>query len=180
MYCDNVFGPVRQWGFLVKDLDAAMDSWMNQLGVGPWWGFRNVGLTSVFRGQETEVKMDVGLAYHQGVQIELIHQTNDVLSPYSEFYSTDKQQMLHQMAYFAKDIDAAVAKAKGLGMNEVGHVKTLLGTRYYYMDSPAMDGLVIELMEVQDDFVEDYDRCARETEAWDGKADPYRLIDLGM
>ena len=35
---EPLFGPIRQWGFLVKDIDAAMHGWVQQLGVGPWWG----------------------------------------------------------------------------------------------------------------------------------------------
>jgi hypothetical protein len=177
MFCDGLFGPIKQWGFLVKDLDRAMACWVDQLGVGPWWGFRNVPVTAQFQGEESQVTMDVGLAFQSGVQIELIQQTNDALSPYSAFYAGDGEQMLHQVAYFAPDIDAAVARARDNGMREVGSIKTLLGTRYVYMDSPALEGLVIELMEVHDGFVEEYERNAREAESWDG-SEPYRLISL--
>jgi hypothetical protein len=177
MFCDSIFGPVKQWGFLVKDLDEAMACWVDQLGVGPWWGFRNVRVTSQFQGSETNVTMDVGLAFQSGVQIELIHQTNDVASPYRAFYETDARQTLHQVAYFAKDIDAAVAKAQGMGMSEVGSVSTLIGTRYVYMDSPALQGLVVELMEIHDGFEEEYERNAAEAQRWDG-SDPYRLISI--
>lgn len=116
MYCDSIFGPVMQWGFLVKDINEAMACWVDQLGVGPWWGFRNVAATSQFQGTMSDVKMDVGLAFQSGVQIELIQQTNDVLSPYSAFYETDAKQTLHQIAYFAKDIDAAVSRPQARGM----------------------------------------------------------------
>lgn len=177
MQANKLFGPVKQWGYLVKDLDSAMDCWVNQLGVGPFWGFKNVPLTSYFQGQETEVMMDVGLAYQNGVQIELIHQTNDVLSPYSEFYQTDKAQMLHQVAYLCPDIDAAVATGKAAGLKEVGYIKTMMGNRYYYMDSPALNGLVIELMEQDELYVSEFERCLKETEEWDG-SEPFRLISL--
>ncbi len=177
MFADKLFGPIKQWGYLVKDLDEAMDCWVNQLGVGPFWGYRNVPVTAYFQGQETSVVMDVALAYQNGVQIELIHQTNDVLSPYSDFYGTDKKQFLHQVAYHAADIDAAVARAKSVGMEEVGSIKTMMETRYVYMASPQMDGLVIELMEVDEGIVADFDRCAKEAEQWDG-SEPYRLVTL--
>lgn len=177
MFANQLFGPVTQWGYLVKDLDKAMDCWVNQLGVGPFWGFRNVPLTSVFQGQENEFKMDVGLAYQNGVQIELIQQTDDALSPYSEFYKTDQAQMLHQVAYLCPDIDAAVAKGKLAGLSEVGYIKTMMGSRYYYMDSPALNGLVVELIQQDDYFVSEFERCSREAEDWDG-ADPYRLVSL--
>ena len=175
MFCDAIFGPVKQWGFLVKDLDQAMACWVEQLGVGPWQGYRNVRVTSHFQGSETEVTMDVGLAFQSGVQIELIHQTNDVASPYRAFYETDASQTLHQVAYFAKDINAAISKAESLGMREVGSITTLLDTRYVYMDSPALQGLVIELMEIHDGFEEEFERGKALAVSWDGQ-DPYRLV----
>lgn len=175
MFCDTLFGPVRQWGFLVKDLDTAMRCWVEQLGVGPWWGYRNARVTSVFGGETTEVEMSIGLAFQNGVQIELIHQLNDAVSPYRAFYDRPEQQMLHQVAYFAPGIDAAVAKAKSVGMREVGYIESATGARFYYMDSPALEGLVIELMQVDDAFVADYERCASEAAQWDG-AEPWRLV----
>ncbi len=177
MFTTQLFGPIKQWGFLVKDLDQAMAYWKDTLGVGPWWGYRNVTLEAHYQGQVNEVTMDVGLAYQNGVQIELIHQTNDVLSPYSEFYHSDKQQFMHQIAYFAPDIDAAIARGKQAGMTEQGFCKTMLNQRYVYMAHPMMGDVVVELMEVDDGFIADYQRCAEEAENWDG-SDPFRLISL--
>jgi hypothetical protein len=129
MLATQLFGPIKQWGFLVKDLDQAMAYW------------------------------------------------KDVLSPYSEFYNTDKQQFLHQVAYFTPDIDTAIATAKQAGMTEQGFCKTMLDQRYVYMGHPMMGDVVVELMEVDDGFVADYERCAQQAETWDG-SDPYRLISL--
>ena len=70
MFADDILGPVKQWGFLVKDLDQAMASWVDQLGVGPWWGYRNVPAQAVVDGESSDIVMSVGLAYHQGVQVE--------------------------------------------------------------------------------------------------------------
>ena len=98
MFADSILGPVKQWGFLVKDLDQAMQSWVEELGVGPWWGYRKVAAKAYVDGQEDNLVMSVGLAYHQGVQIELIHQTNDAPSPYRYFYErgTEAQVMQQQ------------------------------------------------------------------------------------
>lgn len=177
MYADTLLGPVKQWGYLVKDLDAAMQCWVEQLGVGPWWGYRNVSMESTFGGEVNQVTIDVALAYQNGVQIELIQQTNDVLSPYSAFYATDKSQFLHQLAYHTPQIDQAVADCLARGMRQVGTIRTPMDRRYIYMDSPAMDGLVIELMEVDANDIADFDRCATEAQDWDG-SEPYRLISL--
>jgi methylmalonyl-CoA/ethylmalonyl-CoA epimerase len=168
------FGPVKQWGFVVRDLDAAMQCWVEQLGVGPWWGYRNVRLNSRFQGIESEVLLDVALSYQNGVQIELIQQRDDSPSPYRAFYATPHAQMLHQVAYMVPDLDVALLEAKAAGLTELGMLSNG-DSRYYYLDSPALTGLVVELMQADPAFLADYERCAAEAARWDG-SNPYRLI----
>ncbi len=130
MYFDNILGPIKQWGYLVKDLDRAMQCWVEQLGVGPWWGFKNVPMESTFEGEVNQITIDVALGYQNGVQIELIQQTNATLSPYSAFYATEKEQFLHQIAYHAPEIDKAVAACRARGMREVGNIRTYMDTSF--------------------------------------------------
>ncbi|NND68236.1 MAG: hypothetical protein HKN19_11670 [Halioglobus sp.] len=178
MFADNVLGPVKQWGFLVRDLDEAMASWVEQLGIGPWWGYRGVQVKARVDGAESDVVMSVGLAYHQGVQIELIHQTNDAPSPYSYFYKdSDDAQVLQQVAYMVPDVEAAVRECQGRGMTETGRIIPAPGTEYVYMSSDAMRGLAIELMPHDQGFLDEYARCAAEAAEWDG-SDPYRLFSF--
>jgi hypothetical protein len=172
----TLFGPVKQWGFLVKDIDAAMRCWVEQLGVGPWWGYRNVRLQSQFAGVNAEVQMHVALAYQNGVQIELIQQTNNVVSPYRAFYDTEHAQALHQLGYIVDDIEAAVARGKAAGLREHGVLSNDFA-RYYYLDNPAMQGLVVELMPAEPNFVATYASCAIEAASWDG-SDPYRMVSF--
>ncbi len=178
MFADEILGPVKQWGYLVKDLDEAMACWVQQLGIGPWWGYRNVPAKAIVGDEENDLVMSVGLAYHQGVQIELIHQTNDVLSPYSYFYrDSDDAQVLQQIAYMVPDVDEAIRRCEQRGMHEVGRIVPAPGTDYVYMSSAAMQGLAIELMPHDQGFLDDYQRCADEAAGWDG-GDPYRLISF--
>ncbi|MBP6381451.1 MAG: VOC family protein [Pseudomonadales bacterium] len=174
---EPLFGPIMQWGFLVKDIDAAMKSWVEHFGVGPWWGYRNVRLQSEFRGAHTEVLMHVGLAYQNGVQIELIQQVNGVISPYRFFYDTDKAQTLHQLSYIVPDLDAALARAAAAGLREHGVMRNDLA-RYVYLEHPAMEGLVVELMQSDPDYVAGFKACAAEAASWNG-SNPCRLVDFG-
>lgn len=175
MLNESLFGPIKQWGYLVKDLDRSMKFWTEVLGVGPWWGYRNISMEADLHGQKGQITMDVGLAFQNGVQIELIHQTNDAVSPYRDFYLSDKEQLMHQIAYFTPDIDGAIATAVKQGMTQQGYCKTPLGQRYVYMENALLGDVVAELMEVDEGFVAEYERCAKEAENWDG-SDPYRLI----
>ncbi len=176
MFADEILGPVKQWGYLVKDLDSAMQCWVEQLGVGPWWGYRNVTVQAEYQGEQSEVVMSVGLAYHQGMQIELIHQTNDTTSPYSYFYrESEDAQVLQQIAYMVPDVQQAATVCRERGMHEVGRIMPAPELIYIYMSSPAMQGLAIELMPHDQGFLDEYARCAAEADQWDG-SDPYRLI----
>ena len=178
VFMDQVLGPIRQWGFLVRDLDEAMACWIEQLGVGPWWGYRNVACRALVDGQDNDIVMSVGLAYHQGVQIELIHQTNDQPSPYSYFYrSREDAQALQQIAFMVPDMQRAIAQCEARGMHETGRIVPAPDTAYVYMSSPAMNGLAIELMPHDDGFLREYQRCSAEAAAWDG-SEPYRLLTL--
>jgi hypothetical protein len=178
MFADTLLGPVKQWGYLVRDLDEAMACWVEQLGVGPWWGYRNVPATAIVNGNESDIVMSVGLAYHQGIQIELIHQTNEAESPYSYFYrNSEDAQVLQQVAYMVPDVDVAISQCQQRGMHEVGRILPAPGLAYVYMSSLAMKGLAIELMPHDPGFLDEYARCAAEAEEWDG-SDPYRLISL--
>jgi hypothetical protein len=43
-------GPIRQIGYIICDLDAAMQSWCS-LVAGPWFTMRNVEQRCRFRGE---------------------------------------------------------------------------------------------------------------------------------
>ena len=178
MFADKKLGKVIQWGYLVKDLDQAMASWVEQLGIGPWWGYRNVPLQAVVDGKETAITIDVGLAYHQGVQIELIHQTCNGDSPYSYFYrNSDDAQVLQQIAYMVADLNQAIAQCEGRGMNEIGRVIPWPGGDREYMSTPRAKGIAIELMPHSQDFLDEYSRCVKVANTWGGE-EPYRLVSL--
>jgi hypothetical protein len=175
MFADDILGPVLQWGFLVRDLDESMDNWINKLGVGPWWGYRNVPAKAVVDGEESDIVMSVGLAYHQGMQIELIHQTNDANSPYRSFYDHGEDaQMLQQLGYMVPDVDVAISQCEDRGMLEVGRILPAPDLAYVYMSCPAMAGMVIELLPHDQGFLDEYQRCVAEADG----SDPYRLISF--
>ena len=178
MFADNILGPVKQWGYLVKDLDDAMDCWISQLGVGPWWGYRNIPAVAEVDGKQSDIVMSVGLAYHQGMQIELIHQTNNAPSPYRYFYVNSKDaQVLQQIAYMVPDVSQAITQCEQRGMKEIGRILPSPDTAYVYMSSTQMSGLAIELMPFDQGFLDNYQQCAAEAERWDG-TDPYRLMSF--
>ncbi|MCB1630401.1 MAG: VOC family protein [Pseudomonadales bacterium] len=174
---EPLFGPIRQWGFLVKDIDAAMHGWVQQLGVGPWWGYRHVSLRSQFRGEQAQVRMHVALAYQGGMQIELIQQINDASSPYRFFHDQPQAQLLHHLGYMVDDTDAAVQKARAGGLLEHAMLSNEFA-RYVYLEHAAISGTFVELMPADPALIASFEACAREAGSWNGE-NPYRLLDAG-
>ena len=81
-----IYGPIAQNGYVVPELERAVDYWTTELGVGPWFEID----TSVFadmryRGQPTNMRVRIALANSGGLQIELIQPLDDEPSPYRDF-----------------------------------------------------------------------------------------------
>src|ERR1044072_9189429 len=81
----RIFGAVRQNGYVVRDIHAAMKHWIEVMGVGPWYYMDRVK-TDWFRhrGKDSAVEMSIALANSGDLQIELIQQRNDAPSLYRD------------------------------------------------------------------------------------------------
>ena len=167
-------GPVREIGYVVRDLEAALAQWV-ALGVGPWFVVREHTQQVSYRGAPCEVTISLALANSGELQIELIHQHGDTPSIFTEFLDSGREGF-HQLAWWADDFDTAVAKAQAAGWPVVWHGGDAGTTRFAYVEPPAGGpATVYELMELTEitsgmgAFVRD---AARD---WDG-SDPVRTV----
>ena len=65
----RIFGPVMQNAWVVDDLDAALDHWINKMGVGPFYLFEHVKFQEIyFRGQPATTDMTAAIAYWGDMQ----------------------------------------------------------------------------------------------------------------
>ncbi|KUY75500.1 VOC family protein [Burkholderia sp. RF4-BP95] len=168
-----VLGPVDQIGYVVADLDRSIARWRARHDAGPWTVFRDVRLDGRYLGETVTVTMDVGLTYLGGVQIELIHVTNDAPSPYRDAHGQPLAG-LHHVAWVVDDLDAAVARLTARGLRVVFEARNP-ATRVAYLDDADDPGVRVEVIESAGmrDMIA---RGIAEARAWDG-ADPVRIID---
>lgn len=164
--------PAVQMGYVVADLDAAIDHWVTHARVGPWTVFRGVTLNGHYAGSDTVITMDVAMGYTGDLQIELMQITSSTPSPYTD----DAGRPLvgpHHIAWLTDDLDAAVDSARSRGLEELFRGDGL-GTRVAYMHAPAQPGVVFEYIEgaAMRAMLEHGIAQAR---AWDG-SDPVRPI----
>jgi 4-hydroxyphenylpyruvate dioxygenase-like putative hemolysin len=116
----RIFGPVRQNGYVVSDIQTAMDHWIKVMGVGPWYYIDRVK-TDYFRhrGRDSGIEMSIALANSGNLQIELIQQRNDAPSMYQEFLAAGREDLQH-MSFWTTDYQALYDPALTLGY-KVGH-----------------------------------------------------------
>ena len=163
---------IDQIGYVTPDLDAAVASWREALGVGPWTIFRNVRLEGVYRGVATTVGIDVALGYRGGVQIELIEPTDNAPSP----YRSDDGRVLegvHHVAWLVDDLDAEAARFARAGLAPLFRAGNAASEVAYFSPTPgviweAIAGTGMRAM---------IDAGIAAAAAWDGN-DPVTEIDL--
>ncbi|GEM_PF-487846 len=170
------FGPVRQMGHVVSDIEACMATLSREQRLGPWLLMRNVHLPCSYRGEKSEPVIHVALTYHGDMQIELIQQVNDASSPYFEVTRAGDFG-LHHTAHLCRDIDRDTERALAQGFELVCDIR-MMGARYVYLQSAAADKVdYVELLPdnllMRSMFRQGMAACRR----WKGNAGPI-IVDL--
>ncbi len=172
----RIFGAVCQNGYVVRDIRAAMDHWVNVMGVGPWYYIDRVK-TDYFRhrGQDSAMEMSVALANSGDLQIELIQQRNDAPSMYKEFLDSGREGLQH-MSYWSTDYQALYDRAIAAGF-KVGHEGQIGGPngRFAYFETPGHAGTVIEISDVSGGKGRFFEKVKATAADWDG-TDPVRVV----
>ena len=165
-------GPVRQIGYVVRDLDEAIANWLT-MGVGPWFVIRAVPQHVDYRGEPCTVTLSLALANSGDLQIELIQQLDDAPSVFTEFLDATGGGF-HQLAYWAADFDAAAAALTAAGWPRIWAGGEAGGVRFAYFEPPT-GATVVELMELTDASAGMAAYVKQQAAAWDG-TDPVREL----
>lgn len=171
----RLFGPIRQNGYVVPDIRAAMDHWVRVLGVGPWFYFDRVKVDWFrHRGEPSDIEVSIALANSGDLQIELIQQRNDAPSMYREFLDGGRAGLQH-VAFWTTDYQALYDHALSIGY-KIGHEGQIGGERgrFSYFDTELHPGTVIELSDISGPKGWFFEHVVKEAAVnWDG-ADPIR------
>jgi hypothetical protein len=170
------FGEIRQNGFVVRDIEAAMRHWVEVLGVGPWFYLERAPITTFhYRGQPSPIEVSIALANSGSLQIELIEQRNDAPSSYLDFLREVGQGLQH-VAFWTErfDADAAAAAAQGHRALQEGCAGGPDG-RFVYYDTTSHPGTILELSEVSGAKGAFFAHIRETARTWDG-SEPIRRI----
>ena len=167
-------GPIRQNGYVVRDLGAAIDAWL-VAGVGPWLLLPHLTQKgSVYRGQPTEPVTSIAFANSGDLQVELIEQEDDSPSIYREFLDAGRQGF-HHLAWWVDDFEAVARAAAGAGWPVVHAGNTGGMAQFAYYDQGEVTSTVIEVMELTDVTRWLIAAVREAAEDWDG-SDPVRNL----
>jgi methylmalonyl-CoA/ethylmalonyl-CoA epimerase len=139
------FTETVQLAIVVRDLDAAMRTYVHDYGIGPWEIYEfDPGNVADMRedGEPVERSWRLAIAYVGQVQWELIEPLDEE-SVYARFVA-ETGGGLHHVGVAVPDFDEAVAEqaARGNGVLLGGEYK---GIRFAYLDTVGDLGLVTEI-----------------------------------
>lgn len=166
-------GPIRQLGYVVDDIEAAMAHWHTVMGVGPWYYNPQVPIVNYrFDGQSYSPHNSVALANSGPIQVELIQIRNDVPSMYRDFMQAGHRGLQH-VAFWTEDYDADLARMQAQGFTVKMSGEVGANGRFAYFDREYHPGTVIELSEVLGPKGRMFDLIREASIDWDG-SEPIR------
>lgn len=169
----RIFGEVRQNGYVVRDIDAALKHWTEVLGVGPFFYFERAPIQDFrYRGEASPLEVGIALANSGALQIELIQPRNEAPSMYRDFLAAGREGLQH-VAYWSERFDADLERclAAGYRVGQSGAVGK--GGRFVYFETESHPGTVIELSEISGAKGRFFRHIEETARRWDG-SEPVR------
>ncbi len=166
-------GPIRQIGYVVTDLDRAIQGWVD-LGVGPWFVMRGLPMRVSYRGEPCEIALSMAMSNSGDLQIELLQQDDDTSSIFTEFLASNGPGY-HQLAYWTTDFDASIKAVEDIGWPVVWSGGEGFGVRFAYVEPPNAPATVIEISELTDAMAASAEFIRDAAAGWDG-SNPIRNL----
>jgi methylmalonyl-CoA/ethylmalonyl-CoA epimerase len=141
---------IDQVGFLVPDLQAAMEGYWRAFGIGPWRVYTNSAppLRCMYRGEPTSYTMKVALANSGPLVIELL-QYVDGDTVHREFLESGRQGLEH-LGIYVPNLEEAleILSKRGIGVLQSGWG---IGARgdggYAFLDTESTLGAIMEVIQ---------------------------------
>ena len=169
-------GGICQVAYVVEDLHQGMNDFAKKFNIGPWfYADEYVFKTVKHRGQPTEMKIGLALAFSGHMCFELIQPLDDKPSVYREVIDA-RGYGYHHLGLATRTYEKEVECYKQMGYVLAFEGSTPRSIRFAYFDTTAdMPGMleIIEFNDMQDQFLLLMQQASLN---WDGR-DPVRKIE---
>jgi catechol 2,3-dioxygenase-like lactoylglutathione lyase family enzyme len=142
-----------QLAFVVRDMEEALNYWVEKLGVKRFVLFQtNAGARRlVYNGHDTQMDMALAFTYLGDTQIELVSPINDEPSPYKDFLDAGRSG-LHHIAFWPSEFASECQRLEREGFEEICAFYTPQGEKNVaYYKAPAAVGTIVELVPLTED-----------------------------
>ncbi len=166
-------GQIVQTAYVVPDMRAAIDWWVKDGKVGPWFLLDSfTGPEQRYRGGPTAADVAIAMSFAGHMMIELVQPKDDRPSVYRE--TIQKQGYgFHHIGIAFEDVEAARQHYHERGYHVAFSTPVPSGGTVYYMgdrdDAPGF----VELIPATDGMDEMFTRYWQASVDWDGR-DPVR------
>lgn len=162
--------PIMQLGYVVRNLNNALEHWVRALGVGPFYVTERVPYAEIhYRGRAIELEMRVAIAYHGAMQIEVIEQTGGDASMFTDFLEARGDGLQHVCAV-TDDLAALTARFADRGIGILQGGRTMAGIPFAYFDTdPDQSGRVLEVVQPTPGLTRFFNKLELAARDWDGQ-----------
>jgi hypothetical protein len=160
---------IIQMAYVVPDIQAAMRSWVDKTGVGPWFVLDHfTGIDPQYRGSASEADVSLAMSFAGHMNIELIQPNNDAPSVYREWIER-RGYGFHHWGRATWQFDRDVERYRSAGHELVFLAEVPTGGRVAYMDTTAQMPGYVELIELGGGFEPAFSKFYRASIGWDGQ-----------
>ncbi|BAL24276.1 VOC family protein [Azoarcus sp. KH32C] len=173
----QLFGPVRQIGYVVRDIEAAMKHWTGNMHIGPFYYVPRVPYMDFSHGDSRATpEMSLAIAYSGNTQIELLQQHDDTPTSYRKFLMSGHEG-LHHIGFFTGRLEHTLHRATEAGLEVEQSIVTFdqAGAAVYFR-SNGHAGTGLKLVALHAGNADLYRMIQAEAERWDGSG-PIRCIE---
>lgn len=169
----RIFGPVRQLGYVVHDIEKAMKHWTANLGIGPFVYFPRVGMSDFkYRGQPYDIELSIALANDGDIQVELIQQRNNAPSVYLDDLKR-YGEVLHHTSAWTTNFDAELSRILDAGHKPIQEARIGDNRLAYFECGPGYPSTTMEIYDTSGRAGVFNERIRQAALNWDG-SDPIR------
>src|SRR6266478_4891003 len=159
--------------YLVPDIRAAMNLWIDKLKVGPWFLLDHFsGTNPKYRGRDSKADVSLAMSFAGHMNIELIQPNDAEPSVYREWIEK-RGYGFHHWGRATTNFDRDVAHYQAQGHELAFLAGVPSGGSVAYMDTTAQLPGYMELIELGAGFEAVFSKFYRASIGWDG-ADPVR------
>ncbi len=164
---------IFQMAYVVEDIHAAMRTWIDELGVGPWFLLPSFGgVEPSYRGGPTDAEVALAMGFAGHMCIELIQPNDEEPSVWREGAERNGWGF-HHFGVGSLDYDADLARHLEQGHDLAYEAKVPTGGRVAYVDTTRELPGYVELIELDEGTDAAFTRFHAASLAWDG-SDPVR------